>query len=217
MAEVERLRARAKEDPFEALKSLGYEDARKFLEHIAETGGRMTPEQKRIAELEATVHADRAERERLQQEAEEQAQQQRAEEQTKHWHTEIGKFVRSDDELKDGLANVPGVEPAIFQVMQAHYAETEEQMPFKDAAKIVEKQLEEKVNAMLNDIVANKRGREVFNAIAAKINKPAPASKKAPQGITQSISNSTSAKRTRSPRFEEALDGAASWLNSQMK
>lgn len=214
-AEADRIRARAKEDVFEALKMLGHDDPRKFLEHVAETGGRLTPEQKRIAELEQMVQADRAEREKAQSEFQQRQEQEQLEARTQQWHASIAEQIKDDPELKEGLAAVSGVEPAIFQVMQAHYAETEEVMPVRDAAKIVEKNLEDRVTTMLNDIVSNKRGREVFATIAAKINKPAPASKKAPQGITQRISNSTGAKRTRPPRFEEALDNAADWLNSQ--
>lgn len=214
--EFDRLKARAKDDPFTALRALGHEDGRKFLEMIAETGGKMTPEQQRIYELEQQVNEDRAARAKAQEEAQQQAEERTRSEQLRAWHTDIEKYMSQEPEFKDSIANVPNVAPAVFDVMQAHYSETGERMPYKQAVTQVAQNIESRVGTMLQELSGNKRGQQLLLEYASKLNKPAPASKKAPLGITQRISNSTGAKRKDPPRLDEALSEATSWLNGQL-
>ena len=214
--EFQQLKARAKDDPFAALKALGHEDGRAFLERIAETGGKMTPEQIRIADLESQLQTDRAAREEAQTKYQEQVQQQQLQQNLDSWHKDIHNYITTDPEFASSIVNVEGTAPAVFEVMQKHYQETGgERMEYRDAVKAVESQMEAKVSGMLNELVGNKRGLAMFHELASKLNKPASASKKAPSGINSRISNHTGAAKQKAPRFEDALDNAASWLDSQ--
>lgn len=210
-----KLKGRSKHDVEAAAKALGFSDLKELLERVAESGGKMTPEQERLYELEQQLDAEKQAREEARKEIETRTQQEQIAQNTQKWHQSIEKYIADTPEYKDSLAGIKDVAPAVFQVMQQHYQEHEEQMPYGEAVKQVSDQLETRITSMLDELVSNKRGLELFTELASKLNKPAPASKKAPPGITQRISNSTGAKRNIPLRFDETLDEAASWLTSQ--
>jgi hypothetical protein len=210
------IKQRAKDDPFTALRMIGWEDGKEFITHIANTGGSMTPEQKRIHQLEqdnAAFHKQRAEQEQQRQQEAEHRQTQQA---LDNYHQTIAKYIKETPEFSESLVSLPGSEGAVYQVMDTHYRNTGgEVMEYRDAVKQVQQYQEQQLSELLTEVASNKRGLAILKEFATKLNRPAQASQKAP-GITQRISNQTGAKsRDRHVPLDDKLALAAKRLNEQ--
>ena len=213
---ADKIKAKAQEDVTEALKLMGWDDPEKFLNHLVETGGKITPEQRRQRELEAKVAAwEQKEEERKQQEAQ-QAEQQQLQAGIDNWHRNIADYIKQTPGYADKLVAIPGTESAVFDVMQAHYEETGgEKMEFADAVEQVNAQMESKAQALIDEIASNSRGLAILQDIVAKrISKQGAARHKAP-GL-QTVRSQT---QTRAPAqlrpMEEELEEVIAALNGR--
>jgi hypothetical protein len=164
-AEQARVKARdaefeaAKDDKVAALKLLGYEDPKAFLEEIADTGGKLTAEgkiarqvQKELAELKAERAAEIAERTKSE---DAKAYQAGVDNHMKN----IDSVIKSDPKLSKSLVALDGGKEAILEVMRDHYAKTAqdgaegEVMPYAKAAEIVDNNYKKQIDGLLaNDV-----------------------------------------------------------------
>jgi hypothetical protein len=161
-AELARIKARdsefeaAKDDKVAALKLLGYEDPHAFLEEIAETGGKMSPErkiamqvQKELAELKAEKAAEVAQRTK--------SEQERAYKDSVDNHLKnIDSTIKSNPKFTKSLLAMDGSREAILEVMRDHYAKTAQDgaegqvMPYEKAAEIVDSNYKQQIDKLLS-------------------------------------------------------------------
>lgn len=221
----ESLKANGKRNPMAALKALGWEDGQEFLKHIAETGGKWTPEQQELAELKSKLaEREKREAEWTKQQEENQAAQQ-YQQKVDSWHKEIANYARTSDRWKDSLAVIPGTEQLAFQAIADHYEKTQQTLPYDSALQMVTGQLQGQLTSTLEAVAATTQGREMLTELAKKLgvvqatsprSKPTPAHKQGLSGPIQQTQSGTG-RSTDDLSLDEALAANSTWLKERAK
>lgn len=210
---------KGKTNTWEALKALGFEDKKAFLEHIAKTGGEASPEQQKIAELEAWKERQEsqiAEREKL---AKEEAQANEYRSQVDAYKKGIAQYVKQSEKWKDTVVALDGNEQAVFQVMQDHYLKEGEELTYDEAIEQVNTGMESELQVALNKLAQTARGRAIMSEFASK-SLPDALKRGKSTARTPGISNTTIARTEAAPQdalsLDEAIEQNAAWLNSRV-
>lgn len=216
IASKEEIFNKGKHTPFEALKLLGYEDPKAFMERIMETGGEWTPEQQKIYELEQRL----SEREKLEKERETVAAQEKQTQEYQrlvdNWHTEIAQYTKQSPKWQESIVSIPGTEATVFEVIQEHYRETGERMEFDEALETVAQNMEGTFNNALQQIAANPRGRAILEEFAAKLAPDGKRSKSTPahkQGLSSTVRNQPRSAPPEDLDLDQAVAANARWLS----
>jgi hypothetical protein len=213
-AEIEKVKSlieNAKTDRLSALEALGYTDVKAFVEGLVEDGGRMTPERKKVLELEKKI-ADREQREAEEvqtRQQQERASQQRA--QLDALHNQVVQNIK--EHHADSLASIDGSSQAVMQEMDRLAGENGVMPDIAEAIKNVSTNYEKNFRTILE----NPRARAIAQEILAS-SKISPASR--PKASINTIGSSAQAV-TSPPKSKGAYDPndeveqMVKWINSQ--
>lgn len=213
-AEVDKVKSlleNAKTDRLSALEALGYTDIKEFIDGLVEDGGRMTPERKKVLDLERRLH-EREEKERL---SHEETQRQQAtrqqQQQLDRIHNEVVQKINAD--YSDSLVSIEGGSQEVMQEMDRLAGENGVMPDISEAVSNVQKRYEENLQKILGNPRAQQIALNLFksNKIATSPSKPA----------TKTIS-SNSVSGTSLPKLEEKrysldddLEKMVSWVKQQ--
>ena len=211
---------KGKTSTWEALKALGFENKKEFLERLAETGGEATPEQQEIYELKewkAKQERELAERTKAEAEAK------KAEEYNQSvaaWHQDIAQYVKGNDRWRDSLVSLQGHEAQVFQVIQDHYQKEGQQLPYDTALDQVNSAMEKQLTDSLQAIAGTARGRAIIQDL---VNKSTPDAKRGkqlpaqPKGLTSSVRATPAPESPQDLSLDEALERNIAWIRSQQR
>lgn len=213
-AEVERVKGlieNAKTDRLSALEALGYTDVKSFIEGLVEDGGRMTPERKKVLELEKKI-ADRERREEEQSRAlQEQHRTQAQRAQLDALHNQVVNTIK--EHHADSLAAIDGSSQAIMQEMDRLAGEHGVMPDIAEAIRNVSANYEKN----FRQILENPRARSIAQELlASNKSAPAPRSKASINTIDSSVSASTMPARKDGPYDpNDELEQMVKWMKTQ--
>lgn len=145
----------AKNDKILALKLLGHEDPKAFLEEIAESGGKVSPAERIAREAQRELAELRAERAK-EQEAKQRESAEREYQQGVDTHLKnIDNTLKTNPKFSKSLvAGLEGAKQAALEEMRKHFAKTErelgegEVMPYDRALETVETNFKKELDAL---------------------------------------------------------------------
>ncbi len=213
-AEVDKVKSmleNAKTDRLSALEALGYTDIKEFIDGLVEDGGRMTPERKKVLELERKL----TERENKEKEYNEQAQREHAtrqqQQQLDRIHSEVVQKITAD--YADSLVSIEGGSQEVMQEMDRLAGENGVMPDISEAVANVQKRYEENFQKILGNPRAQQIALEIFksNKIATSPSKPAP------KTISSNTNSGTSLPKLEEKRYslDDDLEKMVSWVKHQ--
>lgn len=213
-AEVDKVKSlleNAKTDRLSALEALGYTDIKEFIDGLVEDGGRMTPERKKVLELERKL-TERENKEREQnenQQREHATRQQQA--QLDRIHGEVVQKINAD--YADSLVSIEGGSQEVMQEMDRLAGENGVMPDISEAVANVQKRYEENFQKILGNPRARQIALDIFksNKIATSPSKPAP------KTISSNTNSGTSLPKLEEKRYslDDDLEKMVSWVKNQ--
>lgn len=205
----------AKRSPADAIKAMGYESMKEFLEKVADSGGEMTPEQQKIWDLEERLAAREKQEEEQRAQWQEQQESAKYQQEVAQWHKSIREYVTEPNSpWSNTLVSLEGQEGQVLSVIQEQHAEYGEQLDLNEAIEValerVNKNLEKQMRQGIAQIAANPRGQAILNEIIGSVKAPvsrSPSNRAKPSGLTSQVRNETSERRPeRELSLEEMLE-----------
>lgn len=213
-AEVDKVKSlleNAKTDRLSALEALGYTDIKEFIDGLVEDGGRMTPERKKVLELERKLH----EREQKEKEYHDNQQREIASKQQQaqldRIHNEVVQKINAD--YADSLVSIEGGSQEVMQEMDRLAGENGVMPDISEAVANVQKRYEENFQKILGNPRAQQIALDIF-----KSNKiPLSPSKPATRTISSNAVSGTSLPKLEEKRYslDDDLERMVSWVKTQ--
>lgn len=213
-AEVDKFKSileNAKTDRISALEAMGYTDIKSFIDGLVEDGGRMTPERKKVLELERKLQ----ERENQEKEQHERFQKDQANKaqaaELDRIHNQVVQKINAD--YSDSLVSIEGGSREVMQEMDRLAGEHGVMPDIAEAVANVQKRYEENFQKILGNPRAQQIALEIFksNKIATGPSKPAPRTMS-----SNSVSGTSLPKlEERTNSLDDDLEKMVSWVKTQ--
>lgn len=205
------------QDRVEAIKLMGFEDPVKFIEELAETGGKVTPEMQLARKLQAELESLKAERQKDLDAKEAQGRESEAKAAVDKLNADIVSFLKNTPKFANSVLTAKGGNEAVFQAMQDHYQKTADQetgvgevLSFEKAAELVETSFKQNVQSMLETPAVRQYIVELLNKSpskpAAASQKPAVANKLQPTQLSEEDPDTDG---------DKLLEQASAWMRKQ--
>lgn len=193
----------AKRSPADAIKAMGYESMKEFLEKVADSGGEMTAEQQKIWDLEERLAAREKQEEEQRAQYQEQQEAAKYQQEVANWHSTIRQYVTEPDSpWSNSLVALEGQEAQVLSVIQEQHAQYGEGLDLNEALEValdrVNKHLEKQMRQGIAQIAANPRGQAILNEIVGNVKTPqrSQSSRAKPNGLTSEVRNETTERRS---------------------
>lgn len=213
-AEIDKFKSileNAKTDRLSALEAMGYTDIKSFIDGLVEDGGRMTPERKKVLELERKLQ----ERENQEKEQYERFQKDKANKaqaaELDRIHNQVVQKINAD--YADSLVSIEGGSREVMQEMDRLAGEHGVMPDIAEAVANVQKRYEENFQKILGNPRARQIALDIFksNKIATGPSKPAPRTMS-----SNSVSGTSLPKlEERTNSLDDDLEKMVSWVQTQ--
>lgn len=214
----------AKRSPADAVKAMGYESMKEFLEKVADSGGEMTPEQQKIWDLEERLAAREKAEEEQRSAYQEQQESAKYQQEVAQWHKSIRDYVTEpDSHWANSLVSLEGQEGQVLALIQEQHAQYGENLDLNEALEValdkVNKHLEKQMRQGIAQIAANPRGQAILNEIVGSVknNQRSPSNRaQKPSGLTSQVRNETTERRsTKDLSLDEMIELSAAQLRRE--